>query len=156
MATLKETVADFLAQERIAVAGVSRSGAAPANFIYKKLRDSGHEVFAVNPNAQEVEGDQCYANLAAIPKTVDGVVVATHPNVSAQVVQACVETGVPRVWLHRSFGEGSVSGEAVRLCRERGIAVIAGGCPMMFCEPVDLAHKCMRWVLNLTGRLPKP
>lgn len=155
MSTLQKTVTDFLAQKRIAVAGVSRNGDAAANAIYKKLRDAGYQVFPVNPNASEVEGDPCYANVSAIPEGVDGVVIATTPQVTAQIVRECAEAGVLRVWMHRSFGEGSVSSEAVDFCREQNMTVIPGGCPMMFCEPVDFGHKCIRWVLNLTGGLPK-
>ncbi len=155
MSTLIETVNDFLAQKRIAVAGVSRSGEAAANAIYKKLRDAGYQVFPVNPNASEIEGDRCYANVSSIPGSVDGVVIATSPQVTEQIVRECAEAGVPRVWMHRSFGEGSVSSEAADFCRNHNITVIPGGCPMMFCEPVDFGHKCIRWVLNLTGGLPK-
>jgi uncharacterized protein len=49
----------------------------------------------------------------------------------------------------------SVSPEAVDYCREHGMSVIAGGCPMMYGEGVDFGHACMRWILGLTGRLPK-
>jgi predicted CoA-binding protein len=31
-----------------------------ANAVYRKLRDSGFEVFPVNPRASEVEGTACY------------------------------------------------------------------------------------------------
>ena len=44
-------IADFLAQKRIAVFGVSRDGAQPANAIYRILRQDGHEVVAINPAA---------------------------------------------------------------------------------------------------------
>jgi predicted CoA-binding protein len=155
MSTLKETVNDFLDQKRIAVVGVSRSGDAAANTVYKKLRDAGYQVFPVNPKADQVEGDPCYANVNAIPDGVDGVVIATHPKVTDQIVQECAAAGISRIWMHRSFGEGSVSPEAVDFCRTNNLTVIPGGCPMMFCEPVDFGHKCMRWVLNLTGGLPK-
>ncbi len=70
------------------------------------------------------------------------------------VVRQCAEVGISRVWLHRSFGQGSVSDAAVEAGREYGIEVIAGGCPMMYCQPVDVAHKCMRWLLGVTGKLP--
>ena len=132
MSTLKETVTDFLAQKRIAVVGVSRSGDSPANLIYKKLRDTGYQVFPVNPNATEVEGAPCYANVNALPEGIDGVVLATHPQVTEQVVRECTEAGIGCIWMHRSFGQGSVSLEAVDFCRENNITVIPGGCPMMF------------------------
>ncbi|GIK42165.1 MAG: CoA-binding protein [Chloroflexota bacterium] len=156
MLTLKEAAQEFLAQKRIAVAGVSRSGDTAANAIYKKLRDSGYEVFPVNPNAAEVEGDRCYPTLAAIPGGVEAVVIATHPNVTEQVVRECATLGIKRLWMHRSFGQGSVDGEAVRLCAELGLSVIPGSCPLMFCEPVDMGHKCLRWFLQVSGKEAKP
>lgn len=156
MLTLKEAAQEFLAQKRIAVAGVSRKGDTAANAIYKKLCDSGHEVFPVNPNAAEVEGDRCYPTLAAIPGGVEAVVIATHPNVTAQLVRECAALGIKRLWMHRSFGQGSVDDEAVRLCAELGLSVIPGSCPMMFCEPVDVAHKCLRWFLQVSGKQAQP
>ena len=156
MATLEEAAQDFLAQKRIAVAGVSRGGDVAANVIYKKLRATGYDVFAVNPNADEVEGDRCYPDLAAIPGGVDAVVIATPPAVSAQLVRACGTLGIRRVWMHRSFGQGSVDDEAVRLGQELGLSVIPGSCPMMYCEPVDVGHRCIRWMLRFSGGRPRP
>jgi hypothetical protein len=154
MATVPGPVAEFLSGKRFAVAGVSRDPAQPANAVYRKLRDAGYEVFAINPNAAEVEGAKCHSDLASIPGPIDGVVIATHPAVSAGVVRQCAERGVRRVWFHRSFGEGSVSEEAIRECEARGIECIVGGCPLMYCAPVDLGHRCMRWWLRRQGRVP--
>ncbi|MGD2216179.1 MAG: CoA-binding protein [Gemmatimonadales bacterium] len=152
---MQEAVQRFLAQKRIAVAGVSRNKSEAANVVYRKLRASGYEVFPVNPNAETVEGDACYPDLKSVPGGVDGVVIATRPAVTEQVVRECADLGVSRVWMHRSFGQGSVSESAVGYCRENGIEVIPGGCPMMFCQPVDFGHRCMRWILSVTGGLPK-
>lgn len=154
MSTLDEAVKDFLAQRRIAVAGVSRSGRSPANFIHRKLRDAGHEVFPVNPAAPEVEGVRCYPDLASIPGGVTAVVVMTPPAAAEGVVRECARLGIRRVWLHRSFGAGSASPAAVAAAREAQLTLIPAGCPAMFCEPVDLGHKCFRWCLKLGGRLP--
>jgi uncharacterized protein len=154
VATIPESVAQFLGGKRIAVAGVSRSPDQAANAVYRKLRDSGYEVFPINPNADEVEGVKCYPSIAGIPGEVDGVVVATHPDVAAQMVRECSERGVKRVWFHRAFGDGSVSQEAVRECESRGIDCIVGGCPLMFCQPVDFGHKCMKWWLQWRHRVP--
>jgi predicted CoA-binding protein len=140
----------FLAQKRIAVAGVSRDSQQPANAIFRRLAETGHEVWPVNPRADEVEGATAYPDLASLPITPDAVMIVTPPDAAPDVVRQCAELGVSRVWFHRSFGEGSVSDDAIALCRERGITAIAGGCPMMYCNP-DIAHRCMRWVLGWTG-----
>lgn len=155
MIPLREAAEEFLAQPRIAVAGVSRDAKQPANLIYRRLRDSGHQVFAVNPNAEEVEGETCYGSVSAIPDGVDGVVIVTPADAAADVVADCATAHVPRVWLHRGMGPGSTSEQAVVLCQEHGISVIPGGCPCMFGETADPGHKCMRAMLSLTGKLPR-
>ena len=152
--TLRTKAESFLAQKRIAVVGVSSTKDDAANLIYRKLREAGYEVFAVNPKVDTVEGDTCYASVQAIPDGVDGAVIVTRPEVTAQVVRECADAGVKQVWMHRGMGN-SVSDEAVTFCREHGIAVIPGACPMMYCEPVDFGHRCMRWMFGLVGRLPK-
>jgi predicted CoA-binding protein len=151
---MPSAVEAFLSGRRVAVAGVSRESAQPANLILRRLRDQGMEVIPVNPAAEELEGATCYPDVRSVPGPLDGVVIVTHPSVAAAVVRECGEKGVPRVWIHRSFGDGSVSREAVEECDRLGIECIEGGCPMMFCEPVDIAHRCMRWWLQRKGRVP--
>jgi hypothetical protein len=155
MITLKQAAEEFLAQHRIAVAGVSRDTKQPANLIYRRLRDTGHEVFAVNPNADQVEGDRCYTAVGEIPHSLDGVVVVTPPDVAAAVVEDCAAAGVPRVWLHRGLGPGSMSDDAVAACHRHGIAVIPGGCPNMFGATSDPGHRGMLHVLQITGKVPR-
>jgi len=154
MVNVPEPVADFLRGKRIAVAGVSRDPRQAANAVYRKLQDAGFETIPVNPNAAEVEGVRCYPDLASIPRSIDGVVVVTHPTRSVELVRQCGERGVPRVWFHRAFGQGSVSEEAIRECQARGVECIVGGCPLMYCAPVDFGHRCMRWWLRRQGRVP--
>ena len=154
MATMPSSVAEFLAGKRFAVAGVSRQPKQFANAIYRRLLNSGFEVLPVNPNAAEVEGVRCYPDLTSIPGAIDGVVIASHPRTALDIVRQCGEKGVRHVWFHRSFGAGSVSGEAVQACKERGIHCIVGGCPLMYCEPVDAGHRCIRSWLRLFGRVP--
>ncbi len=153
MKNTPESIALFLGGKRIAVAGVSRNKNQAANLILERLSETGHEVFAVNPNASHVSGRNCYTDLAAIPGDLDGVVIATHPKVALDVVRQCEERGVRRVWFHRSFGAGSVSEDAVRACHSAGIDAIVGGCPLMYCGKVDVAHRCFRWWLERKERI---
>lgn len=154
MAKIPESVQEFLAAKRIAVAGVSRDRNQPANLIFRRLRDTGHEVIPVNPKAVEVEGQRCYPSLGAVPGTIDAVMIATHPDASVDVVHQAGERGVPIVWFHRSFGTGSVSAAALLACDTRGIRAIVGGCPLMYCGNVDLPHRCFRWWLDFRGTAP--
>lgn len=155
---LETKVDEFLAQKRIAVAGVSRDNRhhPVGNLIYHRLKTTGHDVFPVNPHIPLFEGDQCFPNLQSIPGGVDGVVIITRPEVTEQIVHDCRDAGVRRVWMHQSLGKGStsVSRKAVEYCQHHDISVIAGACPMMFGPGADVGHTCMRWFLRVTGGLP--
>ena len=156
MQTIKDAASEFLAHKRVAVTGVSRSPKDHgANVVYQRLRSRGYNVFAVNPNAELVEGDRCYRDLAAIPGGVEAVVIGTRPEHAEGTIRECAALGVKHVWMHRGPGAGSVSDTATAYGREHGIAVIDGGCPCMFGPTADTGHKAMRFVLTLTGNVPR-
>ena len=154
--TIKEAASEFLANRRVAVTGVSRDPQTHAsNAVYRRLRERGYEVIAVNPNADEVEGDTCYHDLRSIPGGVESVVIGTRPEIAEETMRECAELGIEHVWMHRGPGVGSVSEAAATYGREHGIAVIDGGCPCMFDPTADLGHKVMRFVFTLNGNVPK-
>jgi hypothetical protein len=156
MTKIKQAASEFLAEKRVAVTGVSREpNEHGSNVVYKRLRDRGYEVFAVNPNAEEVEGDRCYHDLASIPGGVEAVVIATRSEVADETIRECADLGIKHVWMHRGPGAGSVSPTAAEYGREHGIAVIDGGCPCMFGPTADPGHKAMRLVLTLSGNVPR-
>lgn len=156
MSTIQQAAAEFLASKRIAVTGVSRTGADHgSNVVYQRLRDRGYEVYAVNPNAETVEGDPAYPDLASIPGGVEAVVIGTRPSTAEQTVHECAELGITQVWMHRMFGEGSVSEAATDYGRAHGITVIDGGCPCMFGPTSDPGHRVMKVLGTLNGHVPR-
>ena len=154
MQTIQVAAAAFLANKRVAVTGVSRTPQDHgANTVYRRLRERGYDVFAVNPNAQQVEGDPSYPDLKAIPGGVQAVVIATRPEIGETTMRECVELGIQHVWMHRGAGAGSVSAAATRFGRQHGVTVIDGGCPLMFGPTADLGHKVIR--VLYAGNVPK-
>ena len=155
MQDIKTAADEFLANKRVAVTGVSRNKKSGhgSNTVYKRLRDRGYQVFAVNPNASEVEGDPSYKDLSAIPGGVDAVVIGTAPERAEDTMHQCAELGIKHVWMHRGPGPGSVSPAATEYGRQHGITVIDGGCPCMFGPTADFGHKVMRIVYS--GHVPK-
>jgi len=155
MPTIKEAAAEFLAKsaspspafrEKRRAMGATSSTSACAR---------GYEVFAVNPNADEVEGDRSYHDLRSIPGGIEAVVIGTKPEIAEETMRECAELGIKHVWMHRGPGAGSVSEAAADHGRQHGITVIAGGCPCMFDPTADLGHKAMRFMLTLKGNVPK-
>ena len=156
MPSIEEAASDFLGKRRIAVTGVSRTpGSQGSNVVYTRLRERGYDVFAVNPNADTVEGDRAYHDVGSIPGGVEAVVIGTRPELADATMRECAELGIRHVWMHRGPGGGSVSETAAAHGREHGITVIDGGCPCMFGPTADFGHKAMRLVFRLTGNVPK-
>jgi predicted CoA-binding protein len=160
MAKIDELVRDFLAQKKIAVVGVSDTRDTGCNLNYKKFRDAGYQVYAVNPRISTFEGAPCYPDLKSIPERPDAVFILASPKVTDQIVQQCVDLGIKHVWMHCMMGTRpglaagmtSVSQEAVEKCKANGIAVIPGACPNQFLKP-DIGHGMMRGMWRLFGFL---
>jgi uncharacterized protein len=154
MQDINEAASAFLAMKRVAVTGVSRAPKQHgSNTVYKRLRERGYDVFAINPNAETVEGDPAYPDLRSIPGGVDAVVIGTRPERADDTMRECAELGIKQVWMHRGPGAGSVSDAATAYGREQGITVIDGGCPCMFKPTDDFGHKVMRRIY--AGHVPK-
>jgi predicted CoA-binding protein len=154
MQSISQAATAFLANKRVAVTGVSRTPENHgSNAIYRRLRERGYQVFAVNPNAQRVEGDTSYPDLKSIPGGVEAVVIATRPEIAEHTMGECAELGIKHVWMHRGIGPGSVSAAATDYGRQHGITVIDGGCPLMFGPTADFGHKVIRFIYS--GSVPK-
>lgn len=158
MSEIDTLVQDFLSQKRIAVVGVSNKRETGCNLAYRKFREAGYSVSAVNPHITTFESDPCYPDLESIPEKPEAVFILTNPRVSEQIVQQCVDLGIRRVWMHCLMGTRpglaanmtSVSQDAVRMCRNNGIKVIPGSCPNRYLSP-DFAHSLMRIIFRTLG-----
>jgi predicted CoA-binding protein len=150
-----KSVKDFLAQRRIAVAGVSRNSNKWGNVLFRELRKRGYEAYPLNPTATELEGSHCYSSLQQIPRKVDALLIATPARTAKALVQDAVAAGVSRVWFQQGAGRGSDSPEALEYCREHGLQAITGACPMMFLAPVGLPHRIHAWWRLLLGKIPR-
>ena len=158
MSKIDPLVKDFLAQKNIAVVGVSDKRETGCNLGYRKFKAAGYTVSAVNPRITTFEGDPCYPDLKSIPEKPEAVFILTNPKVTEQIVQQCVDLGIPRVWMHCMMGTKpglaagmtSVSQDAVRMCQENGITVIPGACPNQYLN-ADFGHKMMKVMFRTLG-----
>ncbi len=126
MARVPESVSEFLRGKRFAVAGVSRASAQPANAIYRRLKDCGYEVFAINPNASKVEGVTAYPDLASIPVTVDGVVIATHPDSDhiGGLIDVIARYEVKTIIMTNNVNDTPAYDAFMQAAREEGVPIV--------------------------------
>jgi predicted CoA-binding protein len=148
------TVHEFLAGKRLAMVGVSREPKDFSRSLFRELKDRGYEVIAVNPGAQEIEGQRCYGHLGEVDPPAENALLMTIPEVTGEAVKECAAAGVRRVWMYRAGGEGAVNPDAVRFCEQHEMAVIAGECPFMFLPNSGLIHRLHGWVSRMTGHYP--
>ncbi len=160
MSKIDGLVQDFLAQKGIAVVGVSDRRETGCNAGYRRFKEAGYTVSAVNPRLKAFEGAPCYPDLRSIPEKPEAVYILANPKVTEQIVQQCVDLGIRHVWMHCAMGtkpglgaaSSSVSPSAVEMCRANGIAVIPGSCPNQFLKP-DFGHSMMRILWPALGFL---
>jgi len=126
--TNEELIRKFLNKRNIfAVVGASRDPKKYGYQVYKDLKETGYDVYPVNPNADEILGDRCYPDLVDLPKKPDVVDVVVPPKVTEEMVKTCKRLGITKVWMQ----PGSESETAIKFCDENGIDVVHGVCVMI-------------------------
>jgi len=141
----------FVSQRRLAFVGLSRSGKAFSNTAYRELKAKGYRLYPINPGADTIDGEPCYASFAALPGPVDGALVMVAPGRAADVVRDAVAAGVRRIWLQ----QGAESAAAIQCCEESAVDLVHGRCILMFAEPVRSIHRFHRVICRLFKRLPR-
>jgi predicted CoA-binding protein len=112
----------------VAVVGISSKPWRPSHEVASYLQQHGYRIVPVNPNEQEVLGEQVYASLLDIPEEihVDVVDVFRRAEHTPKVARDAVAIGARVLWLQ----EGLVSEEAARIAEDGGLEVIMGVCIM--------------------------
>ena len=151
MKNTKAAIDAFLQQKTIAVVGASRNKDKFGTAIYRDLKKAGYKVFAVNPRADMVEGDRCYAGLGALPAKADAVIIVIPPADTIAVIEEAARLGIQHVWLQQ--GANSPAGEA--RTRELGLSLVSGACIFMYLDPVESIHKFHRFFDRLFGHYAK-
>jgi predicted CoA-binding protein len=154
MPTTLDDVRDFLAQRRIALVGLSRNPKDFSHMLFREMCQRGYDMVPVNPSAGELESRRCFARVQEIDPPVEGALIMTAPRETERVVRDCAEAGVHRVWMHRGGGQGAVSEEAADFCRQNGIRLVEGYCPLMFLPTTPFFHRVHGFILKLLGGYP--
>lgn len=153
--TNRTTIDDFLSQKRLAIVGLSRNTQDFSRSVFREFVRRGYDAVPVTPMASELDGKHCFAKVSEIEPPVDGVLLMTSPQTTEEVVQDCAAAGVTRVWMHRAGGAGAVSQNAVDFCRQHGMAVVAGECPLMFLPNGEWFHRFHGFLKKVTGSYPR-
>jgi predicted CoA-binding protein len=119
---IDEQIRDFFAGAPHAVVGASRDRSKYGNKVLRAFLQNDLPVYVVNPNAEMVEGQVAYPDLASIPKRVHGISVITPPDITESIVEQAAKLGIKNVWMQ----PGAESENAIQRGNELGLNVIAG------------------------------
>jgi len=150
-----ETIENFLAQKRIAMAGISRDPASFSVTLFEELCRRGYDVVPVNPNAAEICGRRSFPRVQDIHPPVEVALLMTSPEATETVVKDCADAGIRQVWMYRATGKGAVSEKAIAFCHEHGMRVVPGQCPFMFLPDTAGFHRFHGFIRKITGRYPR-
>lgn len=121
--TIQEQIKQFLTSPAFGVVGASTNRQKYGNKVLRCYLQNGRKAVPVNPNEPEIEGVACVATISDLPPEVESISMITPPAVTLQLVPLAVANGIKNIWMQ----PGAEHPDAVALCREQGINVIADG-----------------------------
>jgi predicted CoA-binding protein len=149
---MKEIIRAFTQSKKIAVVGASDNRDNFGKYLMEELTKLEYEVLPVNPRYETVSGQSCFPSVRELPPEVESVILAVPSDLSVEIIDQCIGTGVKRVWMIQGMGRGAYHEEAHRKCIENRIDLVYGFCPMMLFG--GGFHRFHFWLRKSFGKLP--
>jgi len=131
-----KSAGNLLRAKSVAIVGASQKGAWPQG-IYRNLKNAKFPggVYLINPNYQELYGDKCYPNLAALPEVADELLVLIPTRAVLGVLEEAAKLGTRSATIYTAgFGEGDDekgkerAGAMRDLCDRTGMVICGPNC----------------------------
>ncbi len=151
MKTSKKSIEKFLEPRKMAIAGVSRDPKKFGYTVFKELKSKGYQVYPINPNVDQVNGEPCFHAVSALPLDVRNLLIITPKTQTMQVVKEALEKGIDNIWIQQM----SETREVLDYLKDKELTLVFKECIMMWTEPVRSIHKFHRSIRNFFGMLPK-
>lgn len=119
-----EVIRRVLMRRRVAIVGLSGNELRASNFVGRYLLRNGYDVIPVNPMAEEILGQKCYAALTDVPGQVDTVDVFRKPEAVPEIARQAVDIGASCLWLQYNV----ISDEGAKIAEAGGLDVVMDRC----------------------------
>lgn len=151
MKTSRKAIEQFFDARKIAIAGVSRDPKKMGYTVYKELKEKGYQVYPINPNTDQVDGEPCFHSVTSLPLDVRNLLVITPKKQTLQVVKDALEKGIDHLWIQQT----SETPEVLEYLKGKPLNLVIKECILMWTEPVTSIHKFHRGLRKFFGLLPK-
>lgn len=118
-----DKIDQFLSSKAFAVAGASTNRDKYGNKVLRCYIQNGKQVIPINPRAKEIEGVSCVGQVQDLPNEVNSLSIITPPAITLEIVKQAITKGIKHIWMQ----PGAENSQAIKLCEEHGINVIADG-----------------------------
>jgi uncharacterized protein len=110
----------------IAVVGLSDNPDRTSYMIAEAMQNNGYRIIPVNPNAEQILGEKCYASLTDIPEhiEIDIVNVFRRSEFIVPIAEEAIKIKAKVLWLQ----QGVNNEEAASLASNQGMTVIMDRC----------------------------
>jgi uncharacterized protein len=121
----REEIKQLLLQTKIiAVVGLSDNPDRISYMVSEAMQNKGYRIIPVNPNAENILGEKCYASLEEIPEKIDIVNVFRRSEHIVPIAEEAIKVKARVLWLQ----QGIYNEEAAAIASEQGITVIMDRC----------------------------
>jgi len=110
-----------------AIVGANNNPRKFGNIIYKDMRAAGYQVYPVNPNCREVEGDTAYPSVLDLPVKPDVIDLVVPARVGLKIADDAATAGIKLFWMQ----PGAESDELIAKADELGLEQIYHACCMV-------------------------
>lgn len=135
---------EFVESKTYAIAGVSRDKKKFGNYVFRTLKEKGYQVLPLNPNAVEIDGTKCYADISDLPADISHLIILTPKEQTLQVAEAAVNKGIKNIWVQQN----SETKEVMDYAKDKDNNFIFKKCIMMYAQPKGM-HKFHRFINDL-------
>jgi predicted CoA-binding protein len=101
--------------KKVAVVGASSNREKFGNRALRAFRAQGHEVVAINPHEQKIEGVETYRSVLDVPGTLDMATVYVPPRIGVKLLPEFAQKGIPEIWINPGAESRELIEEARRL-----------------------------------------
>ena len=141
---------DFFTASVFAIAGVSRNPKKFSGYVFKKLISKGFTVYPINPKADAIEGQSCYASVTALPSEVKHLIIMTPATECKAILDSALERGITNIWVQ----QGVETKELMAYAKDKEANIFFKSCLMMYANPVGM-HRFHRFLTELFGSKKK-
>lgn len=147
----KESIEQFLASKKIAIAGVSRNPKKFGYIVFNELRQKGYDICPINPGVEEIDGVKSYKSVLDIPDDFKELFIVTPKIETDIVIEQAAQKGINHIWVQQMANSKNTE----QVAKDLNIEIILKECIFMYAEPVKGIHKFHKVLWKLFGKLPK-